>query len=67
MEGHDLELQTLRAFPKCAIFVEKPLSITSPEACWRVAKAFRSVKNLVAVGYVFRYLKGNLHSPPMFN
>lgn len=56
--GHDLELQLVRAFPKCALFVEKPVSSGPEDACWRVAAELKERRMLVSVGYMLRYSKG---------
>ncbi|KAI1794773.1 putative oxidoreductase C terminal-domain-containing protein [Ganoderma leucocontextum] len=55
--GRDLELQLVKAFPKCALFVEKPVSSGTEDACWRVAETFSASRTLVGVGYMLRYLK----------
>ncbi|KAH9942270.1 putative oxidoreductase C terminal-domain-containing protein [Epithele typhae] len=56
--GRDLELQLARAFPGCALFVEKPVSSGGAEGCWRVARELAARGTLVGVGYMLRYLKG---------
>ncbi|KAI0771105.1 putative oxidoreductase C terminal-domain-containing protein [Trametes elegans] len=56
--GRDLELQLARAFPRCALFVEKPVSSGPEDACWRVADALAKNGSVVGVGYMLRYLKG---------
>ncbi|KAI0647674.1 putative oxidoreductase C terminal-domain-containing protein [Trametes meyenii] len=56
--GRDLELQLVEAFPTCALFVEKPVSSGSEDACWRVADVLAKKHALVGVGYMLRYLKG---------
>ncbi|TBU23246.1 putative oxidoreductase C terminal-domain-containing protein [Dichomitus squalens] len=55
--GRDLELQLLKAFPACALFIEKPVSSGPEEASWRVAQALATHGTLVGVGYMLRYLK----------
>ncbi|PIL22951.1 hypothetical protein GSI_15647 [Ganoderma sinense ZZ0214-1] len=55
--GQDLELQLVNAFPKCALFVEKPVSSGPEDPCWRVAQKFAASRTLVGVGYMLRYLK----------
>ncbi|KAF8587461.1 hypothetical protein K439DRAFT_1338061 [Ramaria rubella] len=58
-QGRDLDLQLVRAFPKCALFVEKPVSGGPSDSCWRVVQELSERKVLVGVGYVLRYLKGD--------
>ncbi|KAI0820465.1 putative oxidoreductase C terminal-domain-containing protein [Trametes gibbosa] len=53
----DLELQLASAFPNCALFVEKPVSSGTEDACWRVANILANKNTLVGVGYMLRYLK----------
>ena len=60
LPGRDLELQLVKAFPKCALFVEKPVSSGPEDPCWRVAEKFAASRTLVGVGYMLRYLKGML-------
>lgn len=55
--GKDLELQVVRAFPGCALFVEKPVSSGPEDACSRVAEVLGRGHTLVCVGYMLRYLK----------
>ncbi|KAI0366655.1 hypothetical protein BV20DRAFT_971583 [Pilatotrama ljubarskyi] len=55
--GRDLELQLTNAFPRCALFVEKPVSSGPEDACWRVADVLAKKGTLVGVGYMLRYLK----------
>ncbi|KAH9890095.1 putative oxidoreductase C terminal-domain-containing protein [Cubamyces lactineus] len=55
--GRDLELQLVKAFPRCALFVEKPVSSGPEDACWRVAKMLAKNGSIVGVGYMLRYLK----------
>ncbi|KAI8978865.1 putative oxidoreductase C terminal-domain-containing protein [Trametes punicea] len=57
MPGRDLELQLVKAFPRCALFVEKPVSSGPEDACWRVADVLAKSQTLVGVGYMLRYLK----------
>lgn len=56
--GRDLELQLVEAFPRCALFVEKPVSSGPEDACRRVADVLEKSGTLVGVGYMLRYLKG---------
>lgn len=56
--GRDLELQLVEAFPRCALFVEKPVSSGPEDAAWRVADVLEKSGTLVGVGYMLRYLKG---------
>lgn len=56
--GHDLELQIIRAFPQCAIFVEKPISNLDVSDGLRVERVMSERGTLVGVGYMLRYLKG---------
>lgn len=56
--GRDLELQLASAFPRCPLFVEKPVSSGPEDACWRVAEVLGARGTLVGVGYMLRYLKG---------
>lgn len=53
--GRDLELQVARAFPECALFVEKPVSSGPEDACWRVAAELSKRQTFVSVGYMLRY------------
>ncbi|KZT00427.1 uncharacterized protein LAESUDRAFT_816521 [Laetiporus sulphureus 93-53] len=53
--GSDLELQLVRAFSSCALFVEKPVSCGPADACWRVAAELQKRQVLVTVGYMLRY------------
>ncbi|KAI0662319.1 putative oxidoreductase C terminal-domain-containing protein [Cubamyces menziesii] len=55
--GRDLELQLVNAFPRCALFVEKPVSSGPEDACWRVAEVLAKNGSIVGVGYMLRYLK----------
>ncbi|KAI0712665.1 putative oxidoreductase C terminal-domain-containing protein [Earliella scabrosa] len=55
--GRDLELQLVSVFPRCALFVEKPVSSGPEDACWRVAQALAARGTKVGVGYMLRYLK----------
>ncbi|EIW51521.1 uncharacterized protein TRAVEDRAFT_176340 [Trametes versicolor FP-101664 SS1] len=55
--GRDLELQLVEAFPRCALFVEKPVSSGPEDAAWRVADVLEKSGTLVGVGYMLRYLK----------
>ncbi|KAI0769829.1 putative oxidoreductase C terminal-domain-containing protein [Fomes fomentarius] len=55
--GRDLELQLVSAFPRCPLFVEKPVSSGPEDACWRVAEVLGARGTLVGVGYMLRYLK----------
>ncbi|OSD07606.1 hypothetical protein PYCCODRAFT_1403293 [Trametes coccinea BRFM310] len=55
--GRDLELQLVEAFPRCALFIEKPVSSGPEDACWRVAEALAKNSTLVGVGYMLRYLQ----------
>ena len=48
----------MKAFPKCALFIEKPVSSGPEDACWRVEETFAASRTLVGVGYMLRYLKG---------
>ena len=58
IQGRDLELQLVSVFPRCALFVEKPVSSGPEDACWRVAQALAVPGTKVGVGYMLRYLKG---------
>ncbi|EIN11584.1 hypothetical protein PUNSTDRAFT_98745 [Punctularia strigosozonata HHB-11173 SS5] len=55
--GQDLELQAVKLFPGCPLFVEKPVCSVEPAACHRVAAALEAAGTLVGVGYMLRYLK----------
>ncbi|KIJ22963.1 hypothetical protein M422DRAFT_196495 [Sphaerobolus stellatus SS14] len=55
--GKDLELQIMEAFPGCPVFVEKPVTASLPEECWRVSKQMNQSNVLIGVGYVLRYLR----------
>ncbi|KAI9057498.1 hypothetical protein FKP32DRAFT_1637749 [Trametes sanguinea] len=55
--GRDLELQLVKAFPRCALFIEKPVSSGPEDACWRVAEVLAKNATLVGVGYMLRYLQ----------
>ncbi|KIJ48160.1 hypothetical protein M422DRAFT_162986 [Sphaerobolus stellatus SS14] len=55
--GKDLELQIMEAFPGCAVFVEKPVTASLPEECWRVSKQMNQSNVLIGVGYVLRYFR----------
>ncbi|GBE82995.1 Uncharacterized protein SCP_0500380 [Sparassis crispa] len=57
LPGQDLELQLVRAFPSCALFIEKPVSSGPEDACWRVAAELEGRGTLVGVGYMLRYSK----------
>jgi hypothetical protein len=58
--GQDLEMQAVRLFPRCALLVEKPVCSVEPAACRRVAEVLEAAETLVGVGYMLRYLKGEL-------
>ena len=53
-------MQLVKAFPRCALFVEKPVSSGPEDACWRVAKVLAKNGSIVGVGYMLRYLKGRI-------
>lgn len=58
--GADLELQMLKHFPGCALFVEKPITNTSAEDAYQVAARLREHNVMTSVGYMTRYQKGEL-------
>lgn len=55
-KGKDVELQLTRALPDVALFVEKPVTMSSTEECWKVARALETQGTIASVGYMFRYL-----------
>jgi predicted dehydrogenase len=56
--GKDLEAQLLTAFGNSpTIFAEKPVTMSSASDTYAVARQLGSSGNIVAVGYMLRYLK----------
>ena len=55
-KGKDVEVQLTKAIPGVALFVEKPVTMSSTEECWKVARILESQKTICSVGYMFRYL-----------
>lgn len=51
----DAERQLSDAFPKAALFVEKPISTGPVDETRRVAELLESRENIVSVGYMLRY------------
>lgn len=56
-EGLDAERRLVDAFPKSALFVEKPVSTGPVEDAMGVAQVLEGRKNIVSVGYMLRYSK----------
>lgn len=56
--GRDMELQLVRAFPKIALFLEKPLSTDTFEEVTKLSEALTASGTLTSVGYMLRYVKG---------
>lgn len=54
--GKDVEIQLIKAIPGVALFVEKPVTMSATNECWKVAKALESQGTIASVGYMFRYL-----------
>ena len=54
--GKDAELQLIKAFPKVALFVEKPISLDTFEEVGKVAEALRKAGTITSVGYMLRYV-----------
>lgn len=55
--GRDLENALIKAFPKTAIFIEKPVSTGPVEEAFSIAERLKKSGNIVSVGYMLRYLK----------
>ena len=56
--GQDVEMIASKTFPGAALFVEKPVSSAYPIHVSPLIPYFRETETFVAVGYMFRYLKG---------
>ncbi len=56
-EGRDTELKLTKALPDVALFVEKPVSMSATEDCWKVANKLKEQNTLASVGYMMRYLQ----------
>lgn len=61
--GRDLELQVARAFPECALFVEKPVSSGPEDACWRVAAELSKRQTFVSLPSVTAHTVEHYDAP----
>jgi len=57
LPGSNLELRIQKAFPGCAMFVEKPISAAPVQNVLNVAVALEEKRVVCSVGYMLRYLK----------
>ncbi|EEB09262.1 NAD binding dehydrogenase [Schizosaccharomyces japonicus yFS275] len=55
--GHDMEIEITKALPDATMFIEKPVSSSTPEDVFGVVSALDRTKSIVSVGYMLRYLK----------
>jgi hypothetical protein len=50
--GKDLEIQLANLFPGVGLFIEKPISISTVESAFHVAKILKTSAVPISVGYV---------------